>query len=99
MNERIRENYFIIVRLIMLIVTCVCCVVTAFGENTGLDLDKSGISVTVFLLVSLYMASDAIKELMPAKQKRLILVFSTCMVVALIFIGGSSFLLLLVFNA
>lgn len=99
MNERIRENYFIIVRLIMLIVTCVCCVVTAFGENTGLDLDKSGISVTIFLLVSLYMASDAIKELTPAKQKRLILVFSTCMAVALIFIGGSSFLLLLVFNA
>ena len=99
MNERIRENYFIIVRLIMLIVTCVCCVVTAFGENTGLDLDKSGISVTVFLLVSLYLASDSIKELMPAKQKRLILVFSTCMAVALIFIGGSSFLFLLVFNA
>ena len=99
MNERIRENYFIIVRLIMLIVTCVCCVVTAFGEKTDLKLDKSGISVTIFLLVSLFMASDAIKELLPVKKKRLILIVSTVFAGGLIFFGGSSFLLLVVFNA
>ena len=99
MNERIKENYFVIVRLIMLIMTCVCCVVTAYGEHTVSELDKSGTSVKVFLFVSLYMAGVAIKELMPPVKKRIILAGTSCVAICLIVFGGNSFLLLLAFNA
>ena len=98
MDERIKDNYFIIVRLAMMIVVCVSCTITAFGEGNIGIIDKTGISVQIFLLISLYMAAIALKELMPPVRKRFFIAGAMAIVALLFMVGGRSFLLLFVFT-
>ena len=61
MSDRLRENYFVFVRLALMVVICAY---GAMGETEG-----TGVSVGILLLVSFYIGVMATKELFGERAK------------------------------
>ena len=57
MNERVRDNYFLVVRIALLVALSVYGVMNL--------LESTGVSFRVLLLVSFYIGIMAVKELIP----------------------------------
>ena len=89
MGEYLKENYFTIVRIILVITFCIYGVVGIFDESSG-----TGVSLTILLLVSLFIACMAIKETVSEGKKLVFLIMAVILFAALMTVGGSSFILL-----
>ena len=86
MNDRIRNSYFVFVRLALLIVLSVCGVLN--------ELTETGVSLRILLLVSFYIGLMAVKELLNLKGRRVIAVTGLLVWILLIYLEGMSFWLL-----
>ncbi len=89
MGEYLKENYFTIVRIILVITFCIYGVVGIFDESSD-----TGVSLTILLLVSLFIACMAIKETVSEGKKIVFLIIAVILFAALMTVGGSSFILL-----
>ena len=89
MGEYLKENYFTIVRIILVITFCIYGVVGIFDESSD-----TGVSLTILLLVSLFIACMAIKETVSEGKKLVFLIITVILFAALMTAGGSSFILL-----
>ena len=91
MREGIRYNYFVIVRIVIMFI---------FGTGGFLNIYKDkkvGVLALILLLVSLLVACVCIMEFFEKKNKLIMLIASTLLVCALLYVGGRSFLFLGVF--
>ena len=86
MSERFRENYFIIIRVIILLILSV------YGLLSSPD--KTGVSVEMLLLVSFYIGVMTFKELTKNKLKILLSIIGIILYSLILYIGGMSFFLL-----
>ena len=86
MSDRLRENYFVFVRLALMVVLCVY---GAMGETEG-----TGVSVGILLLVSFYIGVMAMKELFGERAKLLMTLAGVALNLLLVYIGGREFILL-----
>ena len=86
MSERFRDNYFIIIRVIILLILSV------YGLLSSPD--KTGVSVQMLLLVSFYIGVMTFKELTKNKLKILLSIIGIILYCLILYIGGMSFFLL-----
>ena len=86
MNDRLRENYFVFVRLALMVVLC--------GYGTMSETDMSGVSVGILLLVSFYIGVMAAKELFRGPMKLVMALVGVVLNSLLVYYGGREFLLL-----
>ena len=89
MGEYLKENYFTIVRIILVITFCIYGVVGIFDESSD-----TGVSLTILLLVSLFIACMSIKETVSEGKKLVFLIIAVILFAALMVMGGNSFILL-----
>ena len=61
MSEHIRDKYFLLIKLVLLIVFSIYGII-----NTA---DKTGVSVKILLLVSFYIGAIAVKEFMTGYKR------------------------------
>ena len=86
MSDRLRENYFVFVRLALMVVLCAY---GAMGETEG-----TGVSVGILLLVSFYIGVMATKELFGERAKLLMTLAGVALNLLLVYIGGREFIIL-----
>ncbi|MBR6020555.1 MAG: hypothetical protein IK055_10110 [Lachnospiraceae bacterium] len=86
MSDRLRENYFVFVRLALMVVLCAY---GAMGETEG-----TGVSVGILLLVSFYIGVMATKELFGERAKLLMTLAGVALNLLLVYIGGREFIML-----
>ncbi len=86
MNDRLRENYFVFVRLAL--ISALCC----YGAINNAE--ETGVSVGILLLVSFYIGVMAIKELFSARTKLLMALVGAVLNILLLYFGGREFCLL-----
>ena len=86
MSERLRENYFVFVRLALMVVLC-CYGAVHNAEETG-------VSVWILLLVSFYIGVMATKELAGARVKRWMTLAGAVLNILLLWLGGREYCLL-----
>ncbi len=86
MNERIRENYFVFIRLTLLVVLSLYGIIDEAKET--------GVSVKILLLVSLYISLMSIKELTTGTKKKIIAFIGVILFLAVFYFGKDSFYLL-----
>lgn len=86
MSEQVRDKYFLLIKLVLLIVFSIYGIM-----NTA---DKTGVSVKILLLVSFYIGSIAAKEFMNGYRKVICAAISFIIFLILIYIGGAYFILL-----
>ena len=86
MSERFRDNYFIIIRVIILLILSV------YGLLSSPY--KTGVSVQMLLLVSFYIGVMTFKELTKNKLKILLSIIGIILYSLILYIGGMSFFLL-----
>ena len=86
MNERTRESFFIIVRLLLMLVLCAYGLLSTFN--------KSGVSIGVLLLVSFYIGAMTVKEIVSEKIKALLTVTGVLLLCAILYYGRWAFFLL-----
>ncbi len=86
MSERFRENYFIIIRVIILLILSV------YGLLSSPD--KTGVSVEMLLLVSFYIGVMTFKELTKNNKKILLTITGIILYFLILYLDGMSFFLL-----
>ena len=89
MGEFLKEKYFILVRVIMMLVLSVYAVMT-----TADDVTQTGVSIRILLLVSFFLSFMALKELVNRKKQLFFLIGAAVILCFLIKLGGSGFILL-----
>ncbi len=89
MGERIRDNFFIWVRMIIVLIFSVYGVL-----KMGID---TGVSIEVLLLISFLITAIAVKELVGRKYRPVFLIVAAALFFVLFYVGGHSFILLGVF--
>ena len=87
MGERLKNNYFLIVRIIMIAGFSVCGFVEIEDYETG-------VSVLILLLVSFYIGVMATKELFHGWPKLAMALVGVVLNALLVYFGGREFLLL-----
>lgn len=86
MNERLRDNYFVFIRiLLMLFISC-------YGMLN--DADRTGVPLGILLLVSFYIGVMSVKELFKIEKRRLPAFAGVIIWGLIIYFGGKSFFLL-----
>ena len=85
MSEHIRDKYFLLIKLVLLIVFSIYGIM-----NTA---DKTGVSVKILLLVSFYIGALAGKEFMSGYKKAICTIASLIIFLILTYIGGEYFIL------
>jgi len=91
MREGTRNNYFIIVRIIIM-------VMFSLGGFLNTDRDrKVGVLALILLLVSLFMACICLKEFFTVSIQKIILIIPAIILALLFYIEGKSFIFLGVF--
>ena len=89
MGEFLKDKYFILVRVIMMLV------LTAYGIITTTEnITQTGVSFKVLLLVSFFISFMALRELVDRKKQIFFLVGAAVALGFLIKVGGSGFILL-----
>ncbi|MBQ6660931.1 MAG: hypothetical protein IJM57_05835 [Lachnospiraceae bacterium] len=86
MNDRLRENYFVFVRLALMLALC-CYGMIDNSEETG-------VSVGMLLLVSFYLGVMSTKELVGARIRMLMAFAGVILNLLLVYYGGREFFLL-----
>jgi len=99
MNDKIKDNYFFISRLFLMLVLIFCSIVSVYLSGERAVFNETGVSIKVLLLVSFYIGCMALKELFSDFKKRIFLFLSVLAVMGLYIFGGKCFLLLLIFTA
>ncbi len=90
MGERLRENFFLIVRIAVMAVLCI------YGfSNPAFNEHNTGVSVRVLLLVSLYISVSVLREFI-RRNKLLFILVNIALAAALIWTGGIGFILLFI---
>ena len=86
MGKFIKENYYILVRVVLMLIY------SMYGlmENVG----QTGVPLGILLLVALYISFMTLKELTKGLGKLLFLALALSVNIALILFGGSGFILL-----
>ncbi len=84
MGEFVKDNYFIMVRIMLGIIFCMYGL---FERNK-----ETGVSVWILLLVSLYISLMAVKELLPRRFRLPLLLFAAIVFLLLYIYGSSGFL-------
>ena len=90
MNDRLKENYFVFVRLALMVVLC--------GYGAMSETDMTGVSVGILLLVSFYIGVMATKELFRGRIKLVMALAGVVLNLLLVYYGGREFLLLSYFT-
>ena len=91
MREGTRNNYFIIVRIIIMFMF-------SLGGFLNIDKDrKVGVLALILLLVSLFMACVCLKEFFSVAVQKIVLLIPALILVALFYVEGKSFIFLGVF--
>ena len=85
MSEHIRDKYFLLIKLVLLIVFSIYGIM-----NTA---DKTGVSVKILLLVSFYIGALAGKEFLNGYKKAICTIASLIIFLILTYIGGEYFIL------
>ena len=83
MSENIRDKNFLLIKLTLLIVFSVYGIMN--------EVNETGVSVKILLLVSLYIGCLTAKEFQKGSRKAICLAFSCIIVVLLIYMGGRYF--------
>ena len=99
MNERLKNNYFVVVRLALMLILSVSGIIGMYMKNEKIMIDKSGVSLEILLLVSLYIGLMSVKEICSLNKKRMIIIPSILLFLVIFKIGGDSFILLGYFTA
>ena len=86
MNERMRDNYFVFVRLALLVAFTACGVMN--------QLEATGVSLRVLLLVSFYIGLMAVKELFSVRVKRILTAGGMLVWAVLLSLEGKNFWML-----
>lgn len=86
MSDRLRENYFVFVRLALMVLLCV------YGAMN--ETDVTGVSAGILLLVSFYIGVMATKELFRGWRKVALAMVGVVLNLLLVYSGGREFLLL-----
>ena len=86
MNERLRENYFVMIRILSMLLLC------CYGMLCAQD--KTGVSLLILLLVSFYIGVMSLKELLTVKKKKMLSFVGVIIYLFLIYFGGEEFYLL-----
>ncbi len=94
MNERLKNNYFVVVRLALMLILSVSGFIGMYMKNEKIIMDKTGVSLEILLLVSLYIGLMSVKEICSLKVKRIILIPAVLLYLMIFKIGGDSFILL-----
>ncbi len=89
MGEFIKDKYYILVRMILMLLFCIYGVVS-YAENYH----ETGVSFKILLLVLFFIALMAIKEQLGKRYQIVILIAAAILLVFLIRIGGWEFILL-----
>ncbi|MCR4788434.1 MAG: hypothetical protein K5888_07605, partial [Lachnospiraceae bacterium] len=85
MAERLKDNYFTIIRIVLMLIF-IAYILGSYGD--------AGVSVWVLLLTLLFISVMALKELFEGKIKGVFLAAALLLWVSLMLIGGRVFLLL-----
>lgn len=88
MGDQLKENYFTIVRIVMMLAFSV------YGMIELQDGGNAGVSVRVLLLVSLFFSVMALKEMAEKKVKLFLNATAAALFIALMYIGGKGFIML-----
>lgn len=86
MNERMRDNYFLVVRIALLVALSVYGVMNL--------LESTGVSFRVLLLVSFYIGIMAVKELIPIGGRRILTAAGLVVWAVIISLEGKAFWML-----
>ena len=86
MSERFRENYFVIIRQVVMVILC------AYGLLRAPD--KTGVSIEMLLLVSFYIGVMCAKEFAGLRLKRLLAFAGALLYCLIVYLGGMTFFLL-----
>ena len=84
MSDRLRENYFVFVRLALMVVLC--------GYGAMSETEATGVSVGILLLVSFYIGVMATKELFRGWPKLAMAMLGAVLLLLLVYFGGREFL-------
>lgn len=91
MNERLRENYFVFIRLALMVVLCLYGLVD--------EARTTGVSVRVLLLVSFYIGFMSLKELKIGKTRGLCMALAVLIYLVIFYFYRESFYLLGILTA
>ena len=91
MNERLRENYFVFIRLALMVVLCLYGLVD--------EARTTGVSVRVLLLVSFYIGFISFKELKIGKTRGLCMALAVLIYLVIFYFYRESFYLLGILTA
>ncbi len=97
MKERQSDNYFIVIRLVLMLVVSACSLLERFGLGDNISIN-TGVSVEILLLVSFYLGFMSVKELFEGKLKIILVLISVLIVAALYIIGGKCFILMIYYS-
>lgn len=92
MGEFLKDNYFTLVRVILMITFSIYGIMFMGDKQTG-----TGVSVQVLLLVSFYITAMAIKEIVGKKWRFFFYFVAAVLLCALYRVGGSGYILLVYF--
>lgn len=91
MNERLRENYFIFIRLALMVVLCLYGLID--------EARMTGVSVRILLFVSFYIGLMSIKELKAGKMRVIGAVLAVLIYLVIFYFNRDSFYLLGILTA
>lgn len=91
MGKRLKETYFLAVRMMLLFCFCI------YGLTYRLE--EAEVSVTMLLLLALYIGTIALKEMFRNWKKGVFLLAGAGVVVAILHFGGNAYFLLSYFMA
>ncbi len=86
MSEKARDHFFVIVRLLIMLVLC------TYGLLRTID--KSGVSIEILLLVSFYIGSMTVKELVSGRIKIVLNIVGIILLFVMLYFGRWAFFLL-----
>lgn len=90
MNERLKNNYFVFVRILLMLVLCVYGIMNV--------MQTTGVSVWILLLVSFYIGAMTVKEIFDGRGRIYLLFVAILFLCLIIYFGKSTFLMLVFFT-
>ena len=90
MNERLKDNYFVFVRILLMLILCVYGIMNM--------IQTTGVSVWILLLVSFYIGAMTVKEIFDGRGRIYPLLVAILFLCLIIYFGKSTFLMLVFFT-
>ncbi|MBQ9200361.1 MAG: hypothetical protein IJ141_09310 [Lachnospiraceae bacterium] len=90
MNERLKDNYFVFVRILLMLILCVYGIMNM--------IQTTGVSVWILLLVSFYIGAMTVKEIFDGRGRIYLLLVAILFLCLIIYFGKSTFLMLVFFT-